>query len=119
MAGAAAAIVNFGARLALSFWLPYAVAIVLAYCLGMATAFVLNRRFVFRAATTSLFQQVLWFVAVNMIALAQTLAISLLLANLVLPGIGLNWHAEEFAHAVGIAVPILTSYVGHKKWTFR
>src|SRR5215468_2565786 len=119
LAGGAAALVNFGARIALSVQLPYAAAIVFAYCAGMATAFLLNRRFVFRQATTRLHQQVAWFVTVNLLALLQTLAVSLLLAGVVLPRLGWTWHAHELAHAAGIAIPIVTSYFGHKHWTFR
>lgn len=118
-AGGFAAAVNFASRFVLSTWLPYAIAIVVAYVIGMATAFALNRRYVFRAATTSLPRQLAWFVAINALALAQTLAVSLLLAGFVLPRLGLRAHAEAIAHAIGIAVPIVTSYLGHKHWTFR
>jgi putative flippase GtrA len=119
LAGGTAALVNFGARVLFSIYLPYAVAIVLAYVLGMATAFLLNRRYVFRGYTNRLHQQVVRFIAVNALALLQTLGVSLLLADIVFPRVGLSWHAQEIAHAVGIVVPIFTSYLGHKKWTFR
>jgi putative flippase GtrA len=119
LAGTTAALVNFGTRLLFSIQLDYAVAVVLAYCCGMATAFALNRRFVFRGATQRLHEQAAWFVGVNLFALVQTLAVSLLLADFVLPSLGFTWHAAEFAHAAGIAVPIFTSYIGHKRWTFR
>ena len=29
------------------------------------------------------------------------------------------WHREELAHAAGIATPIFTSYIGHKRLSFR
>jgi putative flippase GtrA len=119
MAGGIAALVNFGSRILLSRWLAYGAAIVVAYCVGMATAFVLNRRFVFRDTTNRLHEQAIWFVSINILALLQTLAVSVLLARFVLPAAGVGWHAEEISHAVGIAVPIVTSYLGHKHWTFR
>jgi putative flippase GtrA len=119
LAGATAALVNFGTRVLFSIQVDYALAVVMAYCCGMATAFLLNRRFVFHGATNRVHQQIAWFVAVNALALLQTLAVSLLLAEVVLPGIGFSWHAREIAHAAGIAVPIFTSYMGHKTWTFR
>jgi len=28
-------------------------------------------------------------------------------------------HRQEIAHAIGVAVPIVTSYFGHRRWTFR
>jgi putative flippase GtrA len=119
LAGGVAAAVNFGSRILLSVVLPYAIAVVVAYLFGMATAFVLNRRFVFTGSTNPLHQQALWFVTVNLVALLQTLAVSVLLADFLLPRAGLTWHADEIAHAVGIVTPILTSYLGHRRFTFR
>jgi len=119
LAGGAAAAVNFASRILLSLYLSYAVAIVFAFLIGMATAFLLNRRFVFPAATRGLHHQMIWFVAFNVLALVQTLAISLLLARFALPHLGVTWHAETVAHAVGIAIPMFTSYLGHKHLTFR
>ena len=119
LAGGAAAVANFGSRIVLSLQLPYALAIFIAYLIGMATAFALNRRFVFQGSSNRLHQQIAWFVAVNAFALLQTLAVSLLLADVLLPAAGIVWHAREIAHVGGIIVPIFTSYLGHKRWTFR
>jgi putative flippase GtrA len=113
-----AALVNFLSRIAFDVVVPYAVAIVLAYLVGMATAFLLNRRFVFTDAGRPLHEQAGWFVAVNAAALLQTLAVSLLLARGLFPAIGWTWHPEAVAHAVGIAVPAFSSYFGHKWLSF-
>ncbi|MEP7042432.1 MAG: GtrA family protein [Dokdonella sp.] len=114
-----AAIANFTARILFSLWLPYALAVVLAFFVGLGTAFLLNRRYVFRDAANELHQQAFFFFAVNMLGLAQTLCVSLLLAKWLLPLLGLHWHVEELAHAVGIAAPTITSYLGHKHYSFR
>ena len=116
--GGFAATVNFGSRIVLSRWLPYSAAIVVAYLLGLITAFVLNRLFVFTGATNRLHQQIFWFVAVNAVALLQTLLVSLLFRNVVLPWLGIGRHADEIAHAVGIVTPIFTSYLGHRHFSF-
>lgn len=113
-----AAAVNFASRFAFDVVVPYAVAIVLAYGVGMATAFALNRRFVFTDAGRPLHHQAGWFVAVNVAAVLQTLAVSLLMARWVLPAIGWTWEPEAVAHAVGIAVPAVTSYFGHRHLSF-
>lgn len=119
LAGAFAALVNFTARIALSAFMPYGSAIFIAFFIGMTAAFLLNRRFVFQTSSNSLTRQATWSVAINLFALVQTLAVSLLLARLLLPMLGLVWHSEEIAHAAGIGVPIVTSYLGHRRLTFR
>jgi putative flippase GtrA len=116
--GGIAALVNFGSRIVLSLWLAYAPAIVIAYLFGLTTAFLLNRRFVFTGATNRLHHQMLWFIAVNVVALSQTLLVSLLLADYLLPRLGMTWHAETIAHAVGVVTPVFTSYLGHKHLSF-
>jgi len=118
MAGGLAALANVLARWALNFAMPYVPSIVLAYGVGMATAFALNRRFVFEGATRPLHGQVLWFTAINVAALAQTLAVSLLLSRVLLPWMGWTFHPETLAHMAGVAVPVFTSYLGHRHLTF-
>ncbi len=118
IAGGVAAAVNFGSRVALSHWLDYVPSIVIAYCLGMATAFLLNRAMVFRQSANGLKHQIAWFIIVNLAAVLQTLGISLLLAQWLLPSLGVQFHNETLAHAVGVAVPVLTSYFGHKHLSF-
>jgi putative flippase GtrA len=118
IAGGIAAAVNFGSRIVLSRWLHYLPAIVVAYCLGMATAFLLNRTMVFHQSGNALKHQVTWFIIVNLAAVAQTIGISLLLARWLLPALGVDFHNETIAHAIGVAVPVVTSYFGHKHLSF-
>jgi putative flippase GtrA len=119
VAGGIAAACNFGSRFAFSAFLPYPAAIVAAYLVGMATAFFLNRAFVFTDGGGSLRRQAGWFVVVNVAAVLQTLAISLLLADVVFPRVGFAFHPEAVAHAIGIVVPIFSSYIGHRRLSFR
>lgn len=118
LVGGIAASINFFSRIALSDYVAYAVAIVFAYLLGLITAFSLNRWLVFTGATNRLHRQMLWFVAVNLVALAQTLAVSLAFAKYLLPYLHIEWHAPEIAHAFGIITPVFTSYIGHKRFSF-
>jgi putative flippase GtrA len=118
-AGGVAALTNFLVRIVLSHWLSYPLAIVLAFFAGMAVAFVLNRRFVFMDATNGTHEQATWFVIVNLVGVALTLMVSLLFADVVLPWLGVNWHRETLAHAVGICAPVFTSYLAHQKLSFR
>ena len=117
--GGFAAAVNFFSRIEFSHYMRYSAAIVLAYLLGMITAFVFNRLLVFRHTTNALLVQASWFVVINVLALLQTLAISLIMVNWGLPRIGWSWQPELVAHAFGVAVPVITSYFGHKHFSFR
>ena len=119
VAGGVAAVVNFGSRILLSRWMAYVPAIVVAYCIGMLTAFIINKLFVFQESEGKLHHQVSWFVAVNVAAVLQTVVISVALAEYLLTYLGMSWHREAVAHAFGLAVPVFTSYVGHKYLTFR
>jgi len=118
-AGGIAALANFGSRIALSTVIPYVPAIVLAYGIGMLTAFLLNRAFVFTGATNPVSQQVKWFVAVNLLAVLQTVLISVLFARWLFPATGMDFHPETVAHAIGVIVPVFTSYLGHRRFSFR
>jgi putative flippase GtrA len=119
LVGGFAAGVNFLSRILLGIWMPYVPSIVLAYLLGMATAFVMNRLFVFSDAKNALHHQIFWFVAVNLAAVVQTIAVSVFLAGVVFPYIGFTWHPETVAHAFGVLIPVVTSYIGHKHLSFK
>ena len=119
LAGGTAAAANYGSRFVFSLWCQYEAAIVLAYLVGMLVAFLLMRRYVFDAGSKALGPQVLKFIAVNLFAVVQTLVISVVLARWLLPAAGLHQQVEALAHLVGVLVPVLTSYVGHRFATFR
>ncbi|CAN7433656.1 GtrA family protein [Paraburkholderia hospita] len=119
LTGGFAAAVNWGSRIVYNIWMPYSAAIVVAYITGMVTAFILAKLFVFTKSTQSTARSVFFFTLVNLVAVLQTWAVSVALAYYVLPWAGFTWHTLDFAHLVGVAVPVFTSYIGHKKWSFR
>lgn len=118
-AGGLAAVANFVSRILLGHVVPYVPSIVVAYCIGMTTAFVLNRVFVFPGASNPIHEQVAWFVLVNLAALLQTIVISVLFARWLFPWANMDFHPETLAHGVGVLVPVFTSYIGHKRLTFK
>lgn len=119
VAGGIAAAANFGSRFVFSHWLVYGVSILLAYLVGMTVAFVLMRQHVFTTSKGLLSSQISKFAAVNLLAVVQTLVISLVLARWVLPALGLIDHVEAVAHLAGVLVPVVTSYYGHRLLTFK
>lgn len=117
--GGTAAAVNFGSRIIYNVWLGYSTSILIAYLTGMVTAFILARIFVFTDSLNGIRRSAVIFTLVNVLAVAQTWAISMALAYYILPGVGINRYVPEVAHAVGVAFPVFTSYLGHKYWSFR
>ena len=119
LTGGIAAAVNFGSRILYNQWMDFSPAVVLAYLTGMVTAFILAKVFVFTRSRQSLQRSASFFVLVNLVAVAQTWLISMGLAFYLLPKLGVGQYVLEIAHAVGVAVPVFTSYLGHKRWSFR
>jgi len=53
------------------------------------------------------------------LAFAQVWVVSVGLARVIFPAIGFSWRAETVAHVVGVLSPVVTSYVLHKRFSFR
>ena len=117
--GGTAAAVNFLSRILYSQWVSFSSAVILAYLTGMVTAFVLAKLFVFPGSGQTLFSSASRFAVVNIVAVAQTWTLSMALAYYLLPYLGVTYLVQEISHLVGIAVPVLTSYIGHKRWSFQ
>jgi putative flippase GtrA len=119
VAGGAAAAANFGSRFLFSLWVRYEWAIVLAFLVGLTVGFLLMRGYVFNASGKPFGRQAAIFLAVNLFALLQTLLVSVALDRWVLPSLGVVSRTEALAHMVGVLVPMVTSYFGHRMATFK
>lgn len=117
--GAIAALANFSSRFAFDEFMPYEIAVSLAYLLGMIVAFVLFQKFVFGDAGDSTFIQVFRFILVNIVGLLVAVGVSSVLARMILPWIGWSLMPYTVAHLIGIMAPTVTSYFGHKFFTYR
>lgn len=117
--GGVAALANMGSRFLLNIYLGYTLSIIIAFGIGMLTAFLCFKFYVFGAQSShNTCKEVIVFVIINMFALVQTLVVSIGLAEYVFPWIHFTLHSHDIAHAFGVAVPMLTSYFGHKYLTF-
>ena len=117
--GGFAALVNFGSRIFFNQWMSFSWAIMLAYLLGMITAYTLAKAFVFKETKQSAHTSAAYFILVNIVAATQTWIISMGLALFLFPKIGLTSFASEIAHLCGVVLPVFTSYIGHKHWSFK
>lgn len=118
LVGGFAAGVNVLSRIGFNLILSYEVSIVLAYLCGMTTAYVLNRIYVFKTSGRSVSSEYARFGLVNVVALIQVWLVSVGLAHYLFPAIGMVWHADTIAHGIGVSVPIVSSYFGHKYFSF-
>ncbi|MCC6912511.1 MAG: GtrA family protein [Rhodospirillaceae bacterium] len=116
--GGVAAGVNVVSRYFLSTAMEYRWAVIVAYLCGMTTAWVLSRLFVFEETGRSRTAEYARFGLVNVVAAAQVWVVSVGLAEYVFPKLGFDWHPEDVAHVIGVVIPVFTSYLGHKHFSF-
>lgn len=119
LVGVIAAAVNFLSRFGFNLVFSFRWSVIFAYVAGMLTSFFLSRVFVFEASGRHPASEFSYFVLVNIVAIIQVWVISVGLAEYLFPSIGFQFYPYAIAHFVGISVPVVTSYFGHKYWTFR
>lgn len=119
MAGGFAAACNFLSRMVFNKWFSFSTSIVLAYVIGMITAFILNKTVVFKESTQDLHTSILFFSIINLFAIFQTWIVSMSLNFYVFPFLDIKSNSEMFAHAIGVIFPVFTSYLGHKHLSFK
>lgn len=116
--GGVAAGVNLLARALLQPWIGFETAVAAAYLSGMVVAYCLFRAFVFGPSGRSVASETWRFTVVNMVSMALVWLISVGLARGLFPAIGYTWHADDLAHVLGVLAPAMTSWIGHKRYTF-
>ena len=119
LTGGLAAAVNFISRIILNNWLNFSISIILAYFIGMIMAFNLYKIYVFKESKQPLHESAGVFVVVNLLAVLQTWLVSMILENILLPKMSIIEFSKEISHGVGIIVPVFTSYIGHKNYSFK
>ncbi|MFC1605628.1 GtrA family protein [Pseudomonadota bacterium] len=116
--GVTAALANWLTRYWLSRSLSFQAAVALAYLVGMAVAYWLNRVFVFPGSNRPMPRQASEFVLVNL-AFFPIVWASAVFFRWVLNGLGLEVYVEGIAHALALAIPMLFTFLIYKFKTFR
>jgi putative flippase GtrA len=111
--------INIVSRIGFSTVVRFELAVLLAYGIGMLTAYLLARRFVFVDSRTSIRRSFAAFALVNLFAVLQTWLVSVGLRNWLLPLLGIAVFRDLLAHSIGVAVPVVSSYFGHKHISFK
>jgi putative flippase GtrA len=117
--GGFAALVNISSRYLLTPVIGFEASVLLAYLIGMITAYLLFRLFVFGSSGRTMVSEAYRFVLVNILALILVWVVSVGLARIVFPAIAFQWHSEDIAHLVAVCVPAISSYIGHLHFTFK
>lgn len=117
--GGIAALANFGSRFGFNVFTSFEVAVILAYLVGMISAFVLAKLFVFKESSHSTSRSFAWFTIVNLVAVAQTYFISIGLFYYGFPWLEYEFYPAATAHAIGVIFPVFTSFIGHKYLSFK
>ena len=118
VAGGIAAAVNLASRFLLNYVMSFEAAVVVAYLMGFMTAYVLSRLFVFEPSGRSRRTEIRRFAIVNVFSLMIVWVISVGLARVIFPAMNFTWHAEDISHLIGVLAPAVTSYFGHRFYTF-
>jgi putative flippase GtrA len=108
---------NLTTRVLLTRVVGYKLSIVGAQLVGMAVAYALSRRFVFRPSGHSVPHELSRFLVVNLLSLLQTLTVALLLLRL-FKSANMNFYPEFVAHFLGLATSAGTAFLAHKKLSF-
>lgn len=111
--------INIAARYLIDYFTSYEAAVALAFPIALTVAFALNRNYVFKSEKPQTASQFLRFAIVNLSALFQVWVISVGLVRYVFPAIGFVWHPELIGHSIGVASPVLTSFLFYKYWIFK
>jgi putative flippase GtrA len=119
VAGGIAAAVNFGVGFGLSFVVPWNLDVVLGHMVGMVVAFFLFEQQVFGESDDGRAVSAGLFILVNLLAVLQTLLVYILLKDYLFPAWSMTLYPALVARAVGIVVPVFTSFLLHKYFTYR
>ena len=117
--GGTSAAVAFVSRYFLDMFMDFKTAVAISYLFGMLVAFILNKKFVFDANGSNLNQQINRFVQVNLFGMALVWLVSVTLARYVFPALSFTWYADDIAHLIGLACPMISSYFGYRYYTFK
>jgi len=119
LAGGFSALINFISRIGFSEIVSFRVAVLLAYPIGMITAFLLTKYYVFEKSGRSLISEFKGFTIINFISVIQVWVISVGLVEYLFPEFSFTFYPEALAHFIGLGTLAITSYFGHKYFSFR
>lgn len=117
--GGVAALANLSSRFLFASFASFEASVLLAFFVGLTTAFVLNRALVFSEARGTTWKtEAVRFLIVNLAGLVVTLGAAVGCLRVLLAAFGPAGWVEGLAHLIGLGCSAITSYVAHRTWTF-
>ena len=116
--GVTAASVNWISRYLMATWISFSPAVPLAYCVGMTTAFALNKILVFPKSDIPVEVQVRRFIIINLSFLPVVWGCSLIFST-ALKAMGIKEYSDEIGHAASLALPMLATFLLYKFVAFK
>jgi len=115
--GISAMLLHWLARIILSMWLPFSIAVIIAYFFGIVIAYELNKKFVFFVQDVSAryFKN---FALVNLAFLPIVWLMSISI-NVVLIDYGIDYHTEKISHGIAICIPPFLTFLIYKFKVFN
>ncbi len=117
--GGTSALINILSRIILSNFLRFEISILISYGIGMITAFLLAKRFVFLNSKKSIKKSFPAFALVNLISVLQTFFVSIFIKNWLIIFFDNLSFIELISHTCGLGILVFTSFYGHKYITFK
>jgi putative flippase GtrA len=103
----------------LNHFINYQLSVAIAYLVGMFTAFLAFKFFVFDTAKSGKTKkEVMNFVIVNIIVMIQILIISSVMVEVIFPYLKFYFYPHGVAHVIALGTGPITSYVLNRKFTF-
>ena len=118
LVGGTAAFINWVARIFLSFWMQFELAVFFAYIIGMIVGYIGYRYLVYKASGSSIKTEIMRFIAVNAATGVMVIIVASLLVRLILPFVGQTNYVAETGHAIAIAFGAFLNYHAHALFTF-
>jgi 4-hydroxybenzoate polyprenyltransferase/putative flippase GtrA len=118
LTGGTSAVFNWSTARLVSPYVGLGAAVAIGYLIGVTTAYLLARRFVFTQSGRTARIEFIRFCLVNVVSFGIVWVVTIVLARRVFPAIGFSWRPEAIAHAIGIMSPTIPSYLMHRHFTF-
>ena len=113
-----AALLHWSARLLLNVWMPFSIAVFVAYGVGIAVGFLLNSIFVFPNSEKPKRLQMRNFILVNL-TFFPVVWFAALEINFYLKTFGMTGYSEEVAHALAIPLTVVATFLIYKFFAFK